>query len=174
MNLERKTCNGKKETIISTLGSTVSASHCSSLLPDLSIFFSDPKNNFITASKMVPLPFLQRLSSLCLWKLMKGRSSWCFESWKCGKMVKQTRILLACSNQESDHAKPQNRSQSSLGKQDMLSLWPLADLQKERAKIVSISGQWNQHQGHRKLRELPGFGKEQSNDTAVFKGWVKW
>lgn len=51
MNLERKMCSGKKETIISTTGSTVIALHCSSLLPDLSIFFSDPKNNFITSSK---------------------------------------------------------------------------------------------------------------------------
>lgn len=167
-------CSGKKETIISTLGPTVTASHCSSLLPDLSILFSDPENKFITVSKMVPSPFFQRLSFPCLWKLTKGRSSWFFGSWKCGKMVKQTRVLLASRNQASEHAKQQNRSRSSLGKQDMLSLWPLADLLRERAKVVSISVQWNRHQGHRKLRELPGFGKEQSNDTAVFKGGVKW
>lgn len=117
---------------------------------------------------MVPSPLFQRLGSLFLWKLTNDRSFCCFESWKGRRWWNRPEYSLPVGTHESDPAKGQNR-RSSLGKQDMLSLSPLADLLSERAKVGSMSGQWNKHEGCWKLRELPGFGKEQSNDIAVFK-----
>lgn len=179
MDLERKSSREKKAAHpISTLVLPVIASHCKLSLPGLSIFFLGPEiilSQFLRCHLLpsfregLPMPLKVTERQV----LLKPQE---LKIWEGGESDQSSPAsshrAFQVGNQESKHAKGQNR-RSSLGKQSMLPTWPLSDLPREKAKVVSTSSQWKQHRWQL-AQELPGFLKEQRNDTAVFLDRVKW